>query len=130
MAANRKAWFPVALIVLVVGFLVVRTLRSPEGTPPPRQEGRPAPTAQSGTPPTSPDSLKAGRAGSELTSVQRAKLVLKERGYWTGPIDSHYNPELAEALKRFQKDAGMKPTGYLDDRTYAALGVVLHKNRR
>lgn len=126
MSANRKAWFPVVLIVLVVGFLVVRTLRNPQGTAPGEADRSASTQAPSARPPL-PDSLRGQRA---ISSVQRAKLVLKERGYWDGPIDSNYDPKLAEALKRFQADAGMKPTGHLDERTYAALGIELRKSKR
>jgi murein L,D-transpeptidase YcbB/YkuD len=54
----------------------------------------------------------------EATSVQ---TTLKLAGYWPGPIDGKWTPELTAALKEFQTDLGVKPTGVVDAATLAAL---------
>ena len=54
----------------------------------------------------------------EATAVQ---TMLKLTGYWPGPIDGEWTPELEDALREFQKDLGVEPTGALDAETLAAL---------
>jgi murein L,D-transpeptidase YcbB/YkuD len=54
----------------------------------------------------------------EATSVQ---TTLKLAGYWAGPIDGKWTPELTAALKEFQTALGVKPTGVVDAATLAAL---------
>ncbi len=137
MSANRLSWILVVVVVAVVGFLVFRTLQHDAST-----RTAPAPgLAQSAPPARTPavrpplprnlDSLRAAAANRprEPSSVERAKMVLKERGFYTGPMNSNYDPVLADALKRFQKSVGMKPTGYLDEKTYLALGIQIRRQR-
>ncbi len=137
MSTNRISWILVAVVVVVVGFLVFRTVQHDSST---RTAAQPV-TAQSsprqavkGPPPAlphNPDSLRAAIAARphEPSSVEQAKMVLKERGFYDGPINGSYDPVLADALKRFQKSVGMKPTGYLDEKTYTALGIQLRRKR-
>jgi hypothetical protein len=42
-------------------------------------------------------------------------------GYWTGPVDGEWTPELTEALMELQTDLGVEPTGAVDAATLAAL---------
>jgi murein L,D-transpeptidase YcbB/YkuD len=58
----------------------------------------------------------------EATSVQ---TTLKLAGYWDGPIDGQWTPELTAALKQFQKALGVPPTGAVDAATLAALEDAL-----
>ena len=58
----------------------------------------------------------------EATSVQ---TTLKLAGYWDGPIDGQWTPELTAALKEFQKALGVPPTGAVDAATLAALEAAL-----
>jgi L,D-transpeptidase YcbB len=46
----------------------------------------------------------------------RAKL-----GITVNPDDTHYDARVAEAVRKFQESADLKPTGVLDDRTVKAL---------
>jgi peptidoglycan hydrolase-like protein with peptidoglycan-binding domain len=57
----------------------------------------------------------------EATSVQ---TTLKLAGYWDGPIDGQWTPELTAALKQFQKALGVPPTGAVDAATLAALDTL------
>ncbi|HVM65335.1 MAG TPA: peptidoglycan-binding domain-containing protein, partial [Acidimicrobiales bacterium] len=65
---------------------------------------------------------KAGAAAQqatiETTSVQS---VLKVLGYWTGPVDGNWTPELTDALKKFQTALGVPATGAVDAATLAAM---------
>lgn len=65
---------------------------------------------------------KAVKMSVEAASVQTA---LKLAGYWDGPIDGEWTPELTDALKQFQKDLGVEPTGEVDAATLAALEEAL-----
>jgi len=71
-------------------------------------------------------SKKGGEAATEdlieATSVQTA---LKLAGYWPGAIDGEWTPELTDALKAFQQDLGVEPTGAVDAATLAALEEAL-----
>jgi murein L,D-transpeptidase YcbB/YkuD len=58
----------------------------------------------------------------EATSVQ---TTLKLAGYWDGPVDGEWTPELTAALKQFQKALGVPPTGAVDAATLAALEATL-----
>jgi murein L,D-transpeptidase YcbB/YkuD len=60
----------------------------------------------------------AGRALAHTASVQ---AVLKLAGYWTGPVDGHWTPELTQALKNYQAHLGVPATGQVDTATLAAL---------
>lgn len=129
MSTNRLSWIGVGVVVLVVAGLVVRTLRHDATTGPAATAGtemaapRAAGDAGSGSP-------KIAAPGERVqSSVQRAKIVLKAQGFYSGAIDSNYDPPMMEALKKFQASVGMKPTGYLDFATYKALGIEV-KNPR
>jgi murein L,D-transpeptidase YcbB/YkuD len=64
----------------------------------------------------------ASQASTQTTAVQTA---LKLAGYWTGPIDGNWTDELTTALKRFQVDLGVTPTGAVDAATLSALERAL-----
>ena len=42
-------------------------------------------------------------------------------GYWTGPIDGNWTPELTAPLKKFQTSLGVPATGQVDAPTLSAL---------
>jgi peptidoglycan hydrolase-like protein with peptidoglycan-binding domain len=65
---------------------------------------------------------KGGAAAQEaLASTAAAQQTLKLAGFWTGPVDGNWTPALTEALKSFQTERGVKPTGTVDAATIAAL---------
>ena len=47
--------------------------------------------------------------------------TLKLAGYWTGPVDGEWTPELTTALTAFQTALGVAPTGVVDAATLSAL---------
>jgi peptidoglycan hydrolase-like protein with peptidoglycan-binding domain len=63
-------------------------------------------------------SAAANQATIETSAVQS---TLKLAGYWTGPVDGKWTPELTTALKNFQTALGVPPTGEVDSATIAAL---------
>jgi peptidoglycan hydrolase-like protein with peptidoglycan-binding domain len=60
-------------------------------------------------------------ATEAVASTAALQQTLKIAGYWSGPVDGNWTPELTEALKTFQTDLGVKPTGTVDAATVAAL---------
>lgn len=58
-------------------------------------------------------------------SVQDVQKVLREKGFDPGPIDGIMGPKTRSALRGFQEDNQLEPTGALDERTRQALGVKM-----
>jgi hypothetical protein len=50
-----------------------------------------------------------------------AQLRLRELGYYRGGIDGSFGRGSRSALARFQRDHGIRPTGWLDEHTLHAL---------
>lgn len=71
---------------------------------------------------TSPSSSTASRYDPALVrSVQRA---LNEKGYDAGSVDGRWGPATEDAVRRFQRAAGLPQTGELEQSTLATLGVA------
>ena len=68
------------------------------------------------------DSEAATAAVAQTAAVQS---VLKLAGYWPGDIDGEWTPELTEALKAFQTELGVEPTGAVDVATLHALQTAV-----
>lgn len=65
---------------------------------------------------------KGGAVAQQATATTAAvQQTLKLAGFWDGPVDGTWTPALTEALKRFQTELGVKPTGSVDAATIAAL---------
>ena len=60
-------------------------------------------------------------AVEEVASTSAVQQTLKLAGFWDGPVDGKWTPELTDALKEFQTELGVKPTGTVDAATVAAL---------
>ena len=69
----------------------------------------------------------AGTAADQESTTTTAALqqTLKLAGYWDGPVDGQWSDELTEALKEFQTDLGVEPTGEVDAATVAAFEEAL-----
>ena len=68
--------------------------------------------------------LAAQGGAAEQQSIATTAAVqqtLSLAGFWTGPVDGEWTPALTEALKAFQAELGVKPTGTVDAATIAAL---------
>lgn len=59
----------------------------------------------------------------DIATVQAVQRALRAEGYDLGPTDGTLNAKTVQALKRAQQERGLEPTGKLDRRTAAALGV-------
>nr|WP_269749932.1 type VI secretion system tip protein TssI/VgrG [Polyangium fumosum] len=60
----------------------------------------------------------------EATSVRGAQTRLKNLGYFWGEIGDELDVDTARALREFQEDHGIEPTGRLDSQTAAKLSEV------
>ena len=78
---------------------------------------------------------KGGAIAQEaVASTAAVQQTLKLAGFWDGPVDGAWTPELTKALKAFQTELGVKPTGTVDEATIAALEKAMarggHNRRR
>ena len=64
---------------------------------------------------------KGGAAAQDAAaSTAAVQQTLKLAGFWDGPVDGAWTPALTQALKSFQTELGVKPTGTVDAATVAA----------
>ena len=63
----------------------------------------------------------AGAAAQESVAATAAvQQTLKLVGFWDGPVDGMWTPELTEAVQAFQVELGVEPTGTVDAATISA----------
>jgi peptidoglycan hydrolase-like protein with peptidoglycan-binding domain len=63
----------------------------------------------------------------DLTSsdtIRSAQTILRNRGYYNGPVDGVVNPAMRTAIRNFQRDRSLTVTGNLDYDTASALGIT------
>jgi len=63
--------------------------------------------------------LRLGRVGPAVRFLQRA---LQERGFYRGPIDGDFGGRTQQAVRQFQRQQGLTPTGVVNRATWDALG--------
>lgn len=67
----------------------------------------------------------AAKGGAEaeqaVASTAAVQQTLKLAGHWPGAVDGAWTPELTEALKAFQTELKVEPTGTVDAATIAAV---------
>ncbi|WP_017932900.1 peptidoglycan-binding domain-containing protein [Nocardioides sp. Iso805N] len=73
------------------------------------------------------DLQQAGGAAAQEAAAGTAAVqqTLRLAGYWDGPVDGTWTPELTDAVKELQKDLGVAPTGAVDAATLAALEAAI-----
>jgi peptidoglycan hydrolase-like protein with peptidoglycan-binding domain len=59
----------------------------------------------------------------DIATVQAVQRALRAEGYDPGPADGTLNAKTVQALKQAQQARELEPTGQVDRRTAAALGV-------
>lgn len=71
-----------------------------------------------------------GDAASEaVVHTAAVQTTLKLAGYWPGAVDGEWTPELTEALKAFQEELGVEPSGEMDPATLHALQTAIAEAR-
>lgn len=63
-------------------------------------------------------------AAADEAQVRKVEHELRKRKLYFGNIDGEKNPEVTEALRRFQARKGFEPTGEINDETLRALGLL------
>jgi peptidoglycan hydrolase-like protein with peptidoglycan-binding domain len=76
--------------------------------------------AQIGSSPTAAQTRTNEAHQAGLEQVQKA---LRQKGHDPGPVDGFMGPRTIAAVKAFQKEHGLMPTGQLDASTLAKLGM-------
>jgi peptidoglycan hydrolase-like protein with peptidoglycan-binding domain len=64
--------------------------------------------------------LSGAAAQESVATTAAIQQTLTLAGFWDGPIDGIWTPELTEAVKEFQIELGVEPTGVVDAATVAA----------
>jgi hypothetical protein len=59
----------------------------------------------------------------DRATVAKVQQTLRAEGYDPGPANGELGPRTEQAVKQAQKDRELEPTGRLDRRTIAALGI-------
>ncbi|GAA1938079.1 hypothetical protein GCM10009775_32710 [Microbacterium aoyamense] len=62
---------------------------------------------------------------AELATTAAVQQTLALAGFWDGPVDGVWTPELTEAVKDFQIELGVEPTGTVDAATITAFEAAL-----
>lgn len=68
--------------------------------------------------------ITSGPAATPSDDVVSAQRQLKERGYYSGPVDGVIGPGTDAALRAFQRDRGLSISGRLDSATIRALAAA------
>lgn len=69
--------------------------------------------------------LGGAEAVESVATTAAVQQTLKLVGFWDGPVDGEWTPELTEALKSFQVELGVEPTGTVDAATITAFQAAL-----
>ena len=59
--------------------------------------------------------------------VAQVQTSLAARGFSPGPADGVMRRETLSALQQLQRSQSLPPTGYIDERTLAALGLSIQR---
>lgn len=74
--------------------------------------------------------LGGAEAKESLASTAAVQQTLKLVGFWDGPVDGVWTPELTEAVKAFQTELGVEPTGVVDAATILAFEKAISELQR
>jgi peptidoglycan hydrolase-like protein with peptidoglycan-binding domain len=116
-----------SLSVLFVGALILagcagapETPSTTPATPPPQPAARPQPA-----PPVQPRPPADAGVSVEGMTVFEMQERLNELGYKLGAVDGVSGPRTVEALKKFQADNKLPPTGIIDPDTIRKLRAAI-----
>jgi sporulation protein YlmC with PRC-barrel domain len=67
--------------------------------------------------------MSEASTAAPTVDIRTAQRQLKERGYYSGPVDGVMGPATEGALRAYQRDRGLKVTGRLDAPTARSLAT-------
>ncbi len=73
--------------------------------------------------PPQPANRARGLPGEPNSVLEAVQIELLDRGYFVGTPDGLQGPATAEAIRRFQTDQRLRPTGKVNQATLFALGL-------
>ena len=71
------------------------------------------------------EALGGAAAQQTVATTAAIQQTLKLLGFWDGPVDGQWTPALTEAVKAFQIELGVEPTGSVDAATISAFEKAL-----
>jgi peptidoglycan hydrolase-like protein with peptidoglycan-binding domain len=77
--------------------------------------------------PATQAAIQSALAGAASAQVAALQGILVTLGYFPGPIDGQWSPQLEEALRAFQTDLGVPATGKVDPETLRAFEEALQE---
>jgi len=72
---------------------------------------------------------RATQTAPSAARYQQIQRALAEKGYLSADTNGRWGPESIEALKRFQQDQNLEPTGKINSLSLIALGLGPEHNR-
>ncbi|HKP84712.1 MAG TPA: peptidoglycan-binding protein [Blastocatellia bacterium] len=69
------------------------------------------------------DRFDQSNSGS-FNPVREAQMMLRDKGFYRGPINGEMSSELRSSIRNFQRDRNLPMTGELDPRTARELGLA------
>jgi peptidoglycan hydrolase-like protein with peptidoglycan-binding domain len=74
--------------------------------------------------------LGGAAAEDALAATAAVQQTLKLAGFWGGPVDGVWTPALTEAVKAFQGELGVEPTGAVDAATISAFQKAITERQQ
>ncbi|MBD3940080.1 peptidoglycan-binding protein [Microbacterium sp. NEAU-LLC] len=71
--------------------------------------------------------LGGAAAQESIASTAAVQQTLALLGFWDGPVDGVWTPELTDAVVELQTELGVEPTGAVDAATVSALEMALEE---
>ncbi len=59
----------------------------------------------------------------DRSDTKKVQETLRDKGYYTAPVDGVLGPQTREAIRQYQKSESLPVTGHLDAQTAGKLGV-------
>jgi len=87
--------------------------------PPPAPVAAAPPPAPAPAPPATPTRPHAVSPGH----IRAAQSVLRHAGEYKGAIDGRQGPATTRAVRRWQRDHGLSPTGIIDPATLQSMNI-------
>ena len=71
------------------------------------------------------EAVQGAASQQSVAATAAVQQTLKLVGFWDGPVDGIWTPALTDAVKAFQVELGVEPTGAVDAATIAAFEKAL-----